>query len=70
MANCYDCKYFKLYTGSKDRYGVPQEPDDAECISERATESDLDTYFTDGVSWDDDESGCAGYEFAGYHDDY
>lgn len=70
MANCYDCKFFKIYRGSRDRFGVQQEPDDSECISDRATEEDIDKYYSDGVSWSNDEEGCAGYEPADYPDDY
>lgn len=70
MADCTECKYYRVYRGTTDRFGVPQEPDDAECTSDRATEEDLDKYFSDGISWHDDAEGCAGFEFAGYPDEY
>lgn len=68
MSNCNDCLYLKIYRGSKDRYGVPQEPDDFECLKmDEMTEEEIDKYFSDG------ESGCPYYEmnnYEPYFDDY
>ena len=68
MSNCSDCLYLKTYRGSKDRYGVPQEPDDFECLKmEEMTEKEIDKYYCDG------ESGCPYYEmndYDPYFDDY
>lgn len=67
MLSCEDCKYFRVYYGSKDKYGVPQEPDDYECVGEPSDE-DIDKYFTDSEEWDSSEDGCSG--FAMREDDY
>lgn len=61
MSNCYDCKNLVCYRGSKDRYGVPQEPDDYECVGE-PTEEEMEDYFYNGISWDEYEDGCSSYE--------
>ena len=60
MTGCYDCKFFRCYSGSHDRFGVPQEPDDYECEGE-PTEEDIDKYFCDGEEWRDNETGCSGF---------
>ena len=68
MNNCNDCLYLKTYKGSKDRYGVPQEPDDYECLRmEDMSEEEFDKYYCDG------ESECPYYEMNDYDpyiDDY
>lgn len=68
MSDCNDCMYLKIYRGSKDRYGVPQEPDDFECLKmDEMTEEEIDKYYCDG------ESGCPCYEmndYDPYFDDY
>ena len=68
MSNCIDCLYYKIYRGSKDRYGVPQEPDDCECLKmDEMTEEEIDKYFCDG------EDGCPCFEmndYDPYFDDY
>lgn len=61
MTGCYDCKNFRVYSGSHDRFGVPQEPDDYECIG-LPTEEEIDKYFCDGVEWRDSDDGCSGFE--------
>lgn len=68
MTNCTECKYYRVYRGTRDRYGVPQEPDDAECVCENVTDHDIETYFCNGKSWDNTEegAGCTGYESRGY----
>ena len=58
---CEDCKYFKVYTGTRDRYGLQQEPDDYECVG-RATEEDLDRFFSNSESWNNSADGCSGFE--------
>lgn len=68
--SCFGCKNLICYSGSKDRYGVPQEPDDYECKKcESLTEEEFDRYFCDGVEWSSDEEGCSGYEMF-IDDDY
>ena len=68
MSNCNDCLYLKIYRGSKDRYGVPQEPDECECLKmDDMSEEEFDKYFCDG------EDGCPYYEMNDYDpyiDDY
>ena len=68
MSDCNDCMYLKIYRGSKDRYGVPQEPDDYECLKmDEMTEEEFDKYYCDG------EDGCPCYEmndYDPYFDDY
>ena len=68
MSDCNDCMYLKIYRGSKDRYGVPQEPDDCECLKmDDMSEEEFDKYYCDG------ESGCPCYEmndYDPYFDDY
>ena len=68
MSDCSDCLYFKIYKGSRDRYGVPQEPDECECLKmDDMTEEEIDKYFCDG------EDGCPCYEMNdcfSYIDDY
>lgn len=59
--SCFNCEYLRLYRGTCDSLGVPQEPDEYECDGE-PTEEELDTYFTDGKCWDDTVSGCSGYK--------
>ena len=60
--NCSDCKFFKKYRGTRDRYGLQQEPDDYDCTSSRATEEDLDKYFCDAEEWNEGQEGCRGFE--------
>ena len=55
---CEDCKFFRIYRGSRDRYGVPQEPDDAECVG-NVTENDLEKFLCNAESWDKEEDGCS-----------
>lgn len=68
MSNCNDCLYLKIYRGSKDRYGVPQEPDDYECLMmDKMSEEEFDKYYCDG------KDGCPYYEmndYDPYFDDY
>ena len=68
MSDCSDCLYFKIYKGSKDRYGVPQEPDECEYLKmDDMSEEEFDKYYCDG------ESGCPCYEMNDYDpyiDDY
>lgn len=59
MSSCNDCKFFKVYRGSRDRWGIQQEPDDYECTG-NPTEAELDKYFCDGHEWSID--GCSSYE--------
>lgn len=56
---CEDCKHFIEHKGSRDRYGLQQEPDDYDCRSSRATENDLDKYLCDG---EDGAENCMGFE--------
>ena len=67
MSNCSDCLYLKIYKGSKDRYGVPQEPDDCECLMmDKMSEEEIDRYYCDGEE-------CPYYEvndYDPYIDDY
>lgn len=56
---CEGCKWFKVYRGTRDRYGLQQEPDDYDCTSSRATEDDLDKYLCDG---EDGAENCMGFE--------
>lgn len=56
--SCFECQMLVKYSGSKDRYGVPQEPDDYECKGE-PTEEEIDKYFCDGQEWSSDEEGCS-----------
>ena len=58
---CEDCKFFKRYTGTRDRYGVPQEPDDYECVG-NVTENDMERFFCNAESWDNKEDACGGFE--------
>ena len=68
MCDCTECRHLKVYTGSRDRYGVPQEPDDYECdMLEELTEDELERHFCNG------ESGCRCFEvneYDPYFDDY
>jgi hypothetical protein len=57
--NCHDCRFLKVYRGSRDRYGLQMEPDDYECTSSRATEDNLDRYFCDA---EDGAEKCMGFE--------
>ena len=68
MTGCEQCKHFRCYTGSRDKYGVPQEPDDYECVGD-PDEKDLEKYFSDGVEWKDNEDGCSGFELRTDDDD-
>jgi len=61
MKNCSECKFLVCYSGSKDRYGIPQEPDDYECVAE-PTEEEIDRFFCNGESWNDNEKGCSWFE--------
>ena len=56
---CEDCKFFRYRRGRRDWYGVQQDPDDVDCISNRATEDDLDKYLCDG---EDNAEKCMGFE--------
>ena len=67
--SCFNCEYFRLYRGTCDSLGVPQEPDDYECGGE-PTEEDYDTYFTDGKEWSDTENGCSAFVMREFEDDY
>jgi len=57
---CSDCIHFKLYTGTRDRYGIQQEPDDAECTG-NVTENDLERYFCNAESWENKEDACGDF---------
>lgn len=57
---CEDCIYFKEYRGTRDRYGLQLEPDDYECVG-NVTDRDLDRYFTNAESWDNEEDACSGF---------
>lgn len=59
--NCLECKYYKVYRGSRDWYGMQLEPDDSECMG-NPTEKDLDKYYTDGEEWEVNEEGCSGFK--------
>lgn len=56
---CDDCRYFREHRGSRNWYGEQTEPDDYDCTSSRATEKDLDKYFTDA---EDGAENCMGFE--------
>lgn len=60
MSSCFDCENFICYRGSHDRYGVPQEPDDYECLGE-PTEEEIEDYFCNGMEWDEYEDGCSAF---------
>ena len=69
MNSCFECKNLIKYSGSKDRYGVPQEPDDYECKAcENLTEEEFDKFFCEGEEWDEPENGCSGFEQADWRD--
>lgn len=57
--NCWDCINYKVYRGSRDRYGVPQEPDEYECTGE-PREEDIDKYFCNA---EDGAEECAAFEY-------
>lgn len=68
MCDCFECEHLIKYSGSRDRYGVPQEPDDYECArAEDLTEDEIEKHFCNG------ESGCRCFEqqsYDPYIDDY
>lgn len=70
MGRCEDCACFKVYRGTTDRYGVPQEPDECECTSERVTEEELDRFFSDGQKWQDEEDACSGFIYSPYDESW
>lgn len=61
MTSCKDCIYFKFYRGTRDRWGIQQEPDDYECAGQ-STEEELDRFFSDGEEWSEDAEGCQAFK--------
>jgi len=60
---CQDCENLICYHGSRDRFGVPQEPDDYECKAcEDITVEEFDKYFCDGKEWSGNRKGCSGFK--------
>ena len=59
--SCFTCAYLIRHAGSKDSFGVPQEPDDFDCEG-TPTESDMDIFFSEGVEWDENDEGCSSYK--------
>ena len=59
--SCFTCAYLIRHAGSKDKYGVAQEPDDYDCEG-TPTEADLDVFFSDGIEWDENDEGCSSYK--------
>lgn len=43
---CGDCIKYKIYRGSRDRYGLQLEPDDADCTG-NPTKEDYNRYFSE-----------------------
>ena len=54
---CEDCLYFKIYRGSRDRYGLQLDPDDYECVGS-ASEREMDKYF---INAEDNAENCTGF---------
>lgn len=63
MTSCDDCVHFKCYRGSRDRYGIQQEPDVYDCTG-NATEDELDRFFTNCEEWEEDSEGCQAFELS------
>lgn len=69
MSNCHECKNLRCYRGGRDRYGVPQEPDEYECkVIEELTEEEADRFFSNAESWESPEDGCSGFVMIDWED--
>ena len=58
--SCFNCAHLTRFAGTKSRIGVPQEPDEYNCEGS-PSEDELETFFTEGVEWDENSDGCSSY---------
>ena len=62
---CMDCINFKVWKGSRDRWGLQLEPDDCECKAE-PTEDEIERYF---CNCEDSAENCGGFYQKGDFDE-